>query len=170
MPTNPMPSWAELVKMLALVADMEFHHPPLSITIRFSDSARPITIPVDRIVASRGDFVHGPMDSATPPPLSPSQVEPIGSSDKDPLSHEDHERGPIVHRCVREIMATIREVGRPLTKTRLLEEMSRRGYEWSERTVCKFLKILMEEGTLANPEDAKVRGYRIADEQPTSDE
>jgi len=73
-------------------------------------------------------------------------------------------RGPMLHRCKKEILATLREVKKPLSKTRLFEEMARLGYEWGDTTIMKHVGDMMEDGTIENPEDAKPRGYRLAEE------
>jgi hypothetical protein len=74
-----------------------------------------------------------------------------------------------VDACTADVLAALRAVGRPLTKTRLLEEMAARARrresgEWSESTVCRRLANLMEDGTIENPEGARPRGYRLAAE------
>lgn len=60
-----------------------------------------------------------------------------------------------VDRCTQDILRTLRECGRPLTKTRLLEEMMRAGRERSESTVCRRSALHMEDGTIENPEGVK---------------
>ena len=87
-----------------------------------------------------------------------------------PNVEEGGERGPSgVDRCSKDILATLRAAGRPLTKTRLLEAMEARCHagqaeEWSQRTVDRRLAELMADGTISNPEDARPRGYRLSDE------
>ena len=78
---------------------------------------------------------------------------------------EERGRGGL-DRCTKDILAALREAGRPLSKTRLLEVMDERfhrgeGGEWSERTVCRRLAELMADGTIENEPDARPRGYRI---------
>lgn len=88
-----------------------------------------------------------------------TNVEPEKPAD----GAQQEEREPTLPRCVRDILSTMRSAGHPLTKMRLLEEMQRAGYEWSERTVDRYLKLLMEDGTIENPPDARPRGYRISE-------
>lgn len=101
----------------------------------------------------------GGMDGAPPP-------APREATDDAP---QDERRSPLAP-CVRDILATLREVNKPLTKTRLFEEMARRGHEWGETTIMRYLKILMDDGTVANPPDATPRGYRLSEWEETSGE
>jgi|SRR5215469_16154984 len=94
----------------------------------------------------------------------PERPEVAAAAEPQPESERPNSRHPMIHRCVKEILTTLRAAGRPLTKTRLLEEMGKHGYEWSESTVTHYLKLLMEDGTITNPPDAKPRGYRLAEE------
>ena len=74
---------------------------------------------------------------------------------------ERHGRG--LSPCVLDILAVLREIKRPLSRTRLLEEMARRGMDWNERTVAGYLARLVEDGTLENPPEARPRGYRLSE-------
>jgi len=74
------------------------------------------------------------------------------------------ERGLGISPVVKGILRTLREVGRPLSRTRLLEEMGKRDMDWSERAVAGYLAKLMADGTIENPEDARPRGYRLTEE------
>lgn len=68
--------------------------------------------------------------------------------------------------CLTDILLTLREHHpRPLTKTRLLEEMARKGRTYAESTVARYLAVLMEDATIENP-GAKARppGYRLTAE------
>lgn len=76
------------------------------------------------------------------------------------VEEERDEHGPALHPVTKAILHTLRETGHPLTKTKLFEGMARFGYEYSERNVCRYLALLMEDGTVENPPDAKPRGYR----------
>lgn len=69
--------------------------------------------------------------------------------------------------CVRDILAALRRVKKPLTKTRLLEELWRDGHEWSESSVINYLKILMDDGTIENIQEGKDRGYRLTESAST---
>ena len=64
-----------------------------------------------------------------------------------------------------DILKVLREVKRPLTRTRILEEMGRRGMDWSDRAVAGYLARLVEDGTLINDPEARPKGYRLADEE-----
>ena len=108
---------------------------PLRFLLVTNEDKKPIRLP---ILGQRG---HAP---ESPPETSQSEEKGRGNS-------------PVV----RDILKTIREVGRPLTKTRLLDEMAARGMEWSERAVGGWLARLVDEGTLDNPEEARPRGYRL---------
>jgi hypothetical protein len=62
-----------------------------------------------------------------------------------------------------------RAAGRPLSKTLLLEALAQRAHrgeceEWSQSTVDRRLKELMDDGTICNPPDARPRGYRLPPE------
>ena len=71
------------------------------------------------------------------------------------------ERGRPVSQIRLDILALLESVGRPLTTTQLLAEMSRRRMEWSQRAVSEHLAEMVRDGSLDNPEGAKPRGYRI---------
>ena len=129
---------------------------------RFLQEYQPGSTASDIDITLRGDA--RPLHLLIPSP-SVNQATPVPSHRvaEDPGVLEDERaspRNPIQHRCIKDILATLREVGRPLTTNRLLEEMARRGHDWSERTVAQYLKVLMEDGTIENPPDAKPRGYR----------
>jgi hypothetical protein len=64
--------------------------------------------------------------------------------------------------CTGVILQVLREAGRTLTTTGLLEEMARQGTVWSERTVCRHLAALTKDGILVNVVDSTPRGYRLA--------
>jgi len=91
-------------------------------------------------------------------PFGPA-IAPV--ADRSPVANE--ERGSPLSRCITDILATLREAGRPLTTTRLMEELWKKGREWCERSVQNHLKALMEDGTIENPPDARPRGYRLTD-------
>jgi hypothetical protein len=94
--------------------------------------------------------------SATAPP----------SRDPAPAASPENldQRGRTVSPCVLDILTTLEEVGRPLTRTRLLAEMSRKGRGWAERTVGGYLARMVEDGTLVN--NGYGTGYRLP-EPPT---
>lgn len=152
-------SWVELVDLLADAVFRKYNHRPLNVTIRFTDKARPIVIPIDEIVSPPGTPPQ-PIDSSTPPPLSPSQ-----SVDKcDPNYDQDKPD------CIRDIIATLREIGKPRTKVQLQEEMEKRGRLWGLRTIEEKLAFLMEDGIVKNPKDASPRGYRLLEWDKPADE
>lgn len=112
---------------------------PISLTVHFHGSTAPLTLPIG-------------FESVAPPPFEPAV---------------ENERG-FFDRCIADILGTLRAAGRPLTKTRLLEEMSKRNGkgecgEWSEATVCRRLAVLMEDGTLENPKGERPPGYRLVE-------
>jgi hypothetical protein len=96
-------------------------------------------------------YLPVPVQLAEGPSVAPGVAQEASSGEK----------GPGIHRCTRDILRTLREAGKPLTKTRLLEEMERLGFEWSESMVCRRLAEMMSDGTLENPDDARPRGYRL---------
>jgi hypothetical protein len=96
-------------------------------------------------------YLPVPVQLAEGPSLAPGVAQEASGGEK----------GPGIHRCTRDILRTLREAGKPLTKTRLLEEMERLGYDWSESTVCRRLAELMEDGTLTNDPNDRPRGYRL---------
>ena len=71
------------------------------------------------------------------------------------------DKGRPVSRVALDILKVIEEEGRPLTTTRLLEAMAKRGMEWSHRAVADHLVRMVEDGTLENPTGVKPRGYRF---------
>jgi len=94
---------------------------------------------------------------------SPAAARPVSGA-----IEEDEEGGPGLHPCSKDILATLRGAGRRLSKTRLMEALEERhrrgeGGEWSERTVCRRLAEMQEDGTLDNPPEARPRGYGIVE-------
>lgn len=87
-------------------------------------------------------------------------VDGPAPADAQPKPDAD-ERGDGLSPCVLDILKVLRELKRPLSRTRLQEEMAKRGMYWSDRTVARYLAHLMEDGTVENPEDARPRGYRL---------
>jgi hypothetical protein len=86
---------------------------------------------------------------------------PTAQTQHPETSTQEDEHGLSLPRPIQDILRTLREVDRPLSRTRLLEEMGRRGMDWSDRTVARYLAELMADGTIENPETARPRGYRI---------
>jgi len=91
-----------------------------------------------------------------------------GPSGANAIRQEDREGGPGLHPCAKDILDTLRAAGRPLSQSLLLEALGKRNSagqcgEWSQSTVCRRLAELMADGTIENPEDARPRGYRIAE-------
>jgi hypothetical protein len=64
---------------------------------------------------------------------------------------------------VLDILKVLRRVKRPLSRTRILEELAKDGHIYSERTVAGHLARLVEDGTLLNPGRPK-GGYTIPPE------
>jgi hypothetical protein len=94
-----------------------------------------------------------PQTSALKPPPKPSTTSDVCSDDRS---------GRRISQCVLDILATLEEVGRPLTATRLLSEMAKREREWSDRAVGGHLARMVEEGTLLNGGlGMKNAGYRL---------
>jgi len=75
--------------------------------------------------------------------------------------HRPDEKGDGLSPCILDILKVLREVRKPLSRTRLMEEMTKRGMYWSDRTVARYLAQLMEDGTVENPDEARPRGYRL---------
>jgi hypothetical protein len=73
------------------------------------------------------------------------------------------EPGNGVSPVILDILATLREVGKPLTTTRLMEEMEKRRRHWNQRSVSHYLARMVEDGTLVNDPEARPRGYRLSD-------
>ncbi len=76
-------------------------------------------------------------------------------------SRGDQEKVKGLSPVILDILKVMREIKSPLSRTRLLEEMAKRGMDWNERTVAGYLARLVEDGTLENPEDSRPRGYRL---------
>jgi hypothetical protein len=93
-------------------------------------------------------------------PVTLADSPTIPSADVGAVLDERGARG--LSPCVLDILKVLREVRRPLSRTRLLEEMARRGMDWSERTVARYVADLMADGTIVNPEGEHPRGYRMA--------
>ncbi|HZT80909.1 MAG TPA: sigma-70 family RNA polymerase sigma factor [Gemmataceae bacterium] len=112
------------------------------------------------VSSSRGVYRVNDQPATTSPPCDSSNgagavsVEHAGDASGDGP-------GRPASQCVVDILATLEEVGRPLTRTRLLVEMIRQGREWSERTVAGYLARMVEDGTLLNPDGARPPGYRL---------
>ena len=60
---------------------------------------------------------------------------------------ENGERGRTISQIPLDIIAVLEAVGRPLTTTQLLAEMSRRRMEWSQRAVSQHLAEMVSDGT-----------------------
>jgi len=118
------------------------------------------------LVDARGETRPFPVPVAVLPPGFPVPARVAGTLNTAEPIPEAGERGkgPMLPPCVKDILATLRDHNKPLTKLRLLEEMGKRGFEWGETTVTKYLHDLMEDGTIENPANGKPRGYRMADE------
>lgn len=114
---------------------------PLRVAIYLVNQPRPIVFPV----LSRSSPAEGTTS------LEDTTVE-------DSPSH--HAKGELP-RPIKEILATLRHANRPLTKIQLMEELTEMGYEWCERTLDKYMKVLMEDGVVENPIAARPRGYRL---------
>jgi hypothetical protein len=104
-----------------------------------------------------------------PVPIQLADAPGTAATPPRPNDEEDGRGKSGVDACTADVLAALRAAGKPLTKTRLLEEMAararrREGGEWSESTVCRRLANLMEDGTIENPEGARPRGYRLTAE------
>ena len=94
---------------------------------------------------------------------------PLPSGQPAPLVQAEGERGRPISQIRLDILTVLREAGKPLTTTRLLEAMALRKppMEWSERSVSEHLARMVEDGTLENPDGARPRSYRFPQgEQP----
>lgn len=100
---------------------------------------------------------------AAPIQLAEGPAAALPPSEAEPREQDGAGLSP----CVLDILKVLREVGKPLSRTRLTEEMQKRGLYWSDRTVARYLAHLMEDGTIENPEDARPRGYRLPPEGDT---
>lgn len=95
-------------------------------------------------------------------PCAPS-AEP-SSSPGDEKAIEDErgtDRSNGLSGCLGEILQTLKDVGSPLTATLLKRQMAVRGFIWDERTIKRYLAVLMEDGTIENPAGARPSGYRL---------
>jgi hypothetical protein len=96
-------------------------------------------------------------------PLTPadrvSQDTPVEIAAVEPADERKKLPDPL-----RDILKVMREIKKPLTVIRMMEEMQKRGMEeWSDRTLNRYLALLMEDGMVINPHDAKRPGYRLAE-------
>ena len=87
-----------------------------------------------------------------------------------PLAQNDEQEPAVKGRsslpdCLTDILLTLREHHpRRLTKTRLLEEMFKKGRTYADSTVARYLAELMEDGTINNPgTKSRTPGYGISD-------
>lgn len=62
--------------------------------------------------------------------------------------------------CADDVLYVVGEAA-PLTTTQLLTELANRGLIHGDSTVKLALSQLVKQGKLANPQDAKPRGYRL---------
>lgn len=166
---DPLPSVDAAVEMLALALAMKYHVRPLIVSVETEGGKVPFSWNVAEI--SRGTvypFMSQVYESRLPaqqPIMQPKSETPRQSTAENPDTPPDEE--PLDERrrglapCLLDILATLRDVGEPLTKIRLQEEMEKRQRLWGERTVDHYLKVLMEDGVIDNPKDARPRGYRL---------
>lgn len=64
--------------------------------------------------------------------------------------------------CLRDILAVLRTAGRRLTTNRILEELEKAGYEWSESTVRHTLATAVASELLTNDQQSDPRGYGLS--------
>jgi hypothetical protein len=67
----------------------------------------------------------------------------------------------VVAGCAQDILAVLREVGRPLTRLEVLEELVRRQLRWRENTVSHALVHLTEHGLVDETRDGGPHRYRL---------
>jgi hypothetical protein len=70
-------------------------------------------------------------------------------------------KGAGLSACVRDILDVLEAADGPLTTTRILDALAKRGREWSQRSVAGHLAELVRDGTLENVQDGPRRGYRV---------
>lgn len=87
---------------------------------------------------------------------------------EEPEEEQDERGGRGLSRCVVDILQTLREVKKPLSRTRLMEEMERRSRFWGDSTVAAHLAKMVQDGTLLNPEGQR-RGYRLSEWEEATD-
>jgi hypothetical protein len=61
----------------------------------------------------------------------------------------------IVAACARDVVAVLREAGRPLTLLEILNELVRRQLSWRENTVRHALDELLDRGTIARTDSQR---------------
>jgi hypothetical protein len=109
-------------------------------------------VSVDQVVLNR---------RGRPVVVLPLNKAPAGQGGR--FDEPREERGKGLHPCVEHILAVLREAGRPLTGMRILEEMAKKGIEWSKTTVETHVADMMRDGIIENVQEGKLRGYRIAE-------
>lgn len=112
---------------------------PSHVVLHFFNSLTPLQLPFGTAIAA------------------PAQTQSIEGQRK------EDKTGNGLSPVILDILATLREVGKPLTTTRLIEEMEKRRRHWSERTIAGYLARLVQDGALENDPNAKPRGYRLTD-------
>lgn len=78
---------------------------------------------------------------------------------------EDEEGLPRIRSpdCFAEVLATIVEASRRLTRESLMEQMEKKDRKRAESAVCKSLEDLLKLGILNNRQDGPQKGYGLPD-------
>lgn len=87
----------------------------------------------------------------------PVLVLPITGGNGEP----SEPKGKTISPVVSDILTILEEADKPLTTTRILQALAKKGIEWSERAVSGHLARLVEEGTLQNCKDPERPGYSV---------
>lgn len=163
MPPFTLPDLAEAV--LRFARDTLAGCQVVRVEIYLKGEEQPFHIPAALLNPNQHAPAVRPVEpvAAAPTSVAPAAPAIVAALDAPAEEEKSSNRHPMLHRCVKEILATLRQANRPLTKTRLLEEMAHHSYDWSESTVVHYLKMLMDDGTICNPPDARPRGYRLSE-------
>lgn len=94
-------------------------------------------------------------------PLSVPIGTPVRAVPQEEETFADDGKRSKFSACTADILEVLEKVGKPLTTTRILAELSKTGKEWSDRWVAELLSRMVKDGTLDNPPDGRPRGYRL---------
>lgn len=146
---------------------MPFGLPELAAAVRrFLDDNLPDRNPRQLIV-----YLDGGNDNPARVTVPAKPCRPKEENEPREEENNGHRRRTALPDCLLDILATLREHHpRPLTRTRLLEEMAKKGRTYAESTVCRYLEILMKDETIDNPPKARPPGYRLTEAETTSGE
>src|SRR4051794_30452747 len=131
---NHAPTTAEVLSAVAAwAAESQPGLIPARLCVYFHGTSEPTCLHIPTAIAL----------PVRPPACEPRRPEPCPEP---PADVPRDEKGPGVSQAVIDILTILQEAGRPMTGTRIMTEMARRGIEWSNRTVEMHLARMIEDG------------------------